>query len=78
MRLQLKLRTYVNFITLKCLIEAGLSLKRDPVDRDRVEDPRETSWRDPVMDRAKDKLAHISIARNIYLSRRCQLIFLQK
>ena len=30
------------------------------------------------MDRAKDKLAHISIARNIYLSRRCQLIFLQK
>ena len=39
---------------------------------------RETSWRDPVMDRAKDKLAHISIGRNIYLSRRCQLTFLQK
>ena len=39
---------------------------------------RETSWRDPVMDRAKDKLAYISIARNICLSRRCQLTFLQK
>ena len=63
----------------------GLSLKGDPMDYKARSSgsrlrggSRETSWRDPVMDCAKDKLAHISIAQNIYLSRRCQLTFLQK
>ena len=56
---------FVNF-SLDILCESGLSLKCDPVDHDRAED------------RAKDKLAYISIARNIYVSRRCQLTLLQK
>ena len=41
---------------------AGLSLKRDPVDRDPLRGSRETSWRDLVMDRPKNKWTHFSIA----------------